>query len=199
MNLSTTAWNTSQQLANLSNTYYNVSVLNVSQCAWNASLQLANLSLSFFNVSTVNLSTTAWNTSQQLANVSQSYFNVSTVNLSTTLWNASQRVDSLNTSLQNVSSTLYAVINGSNASFKNACFTNASCITFNSTSISTANACVTNLSCTSIALGTNPVATQTWVQGQNYLTSQPVSMSITNASIRTPCWIYFCIYNKRWC
>ena len=46
LNLSATAWSMSQQLACLSQSYYNVRILSIGTPAWNACLQLANLSQS---------------------------------------------------------------------------------------------------------------------------------------------------------
>ena len=73
-NLSTTAWNTSLQLNNLSQLYYSVSIGNISTVAWNASSQISYLSQPYWHISLSSVSNVALNASTQLHYLSQSYF-----------------------------------------------------------------------------------------------------------------------------
>jgi hypothetical protein len=97
----------------------------------------------------------------------------------------------MNSSIQNISNTInnISLLNLSTNYWK----TNASLSTVLSTylttqplSISTANACITNLSCTSIAIGSNVVATQNYVTSQGYISATPnvdVNMNTNNLNL----------------
>ena len=106
-NLSSCAWNVSQQLANISNVFYSVSFNNVSAVAWSTSTQLSNLSTACVSMNT------------SLINVSNVLSNISLVNLLTNYWKTNA---SLSTVLANYLTTQPVSI-----STQNACITNLSC------------------------------------------------------------------------
>ena len=110
------SFNTSIQVYNLGQSYYNTSTLNISLCAWNMSTQVYNLSQSYYSTSTVNLSLCTWNISSQLFNLSQSYYSMSTVNISLCAWNTSTQVYNLSKAYYsinelNLSQTAWSALN----------------------------------------------------------------------------------------
>ena len=57
MNLSTTAWNTSQQLANLSQSYYTISMLNLSTNYWKTNSSLSTVLSNYLTTQPLSIST----------------------------------------------------------------------------------------------------------------------------------------------
>ena len=175
-NVSSNFWALNACVQNISTVYWsdNARINSLNTCLQNVSSNFWSLNACVQNISTVcwsdNLRINSLNTCLQ--NVSSNFWalNACVQNISTVYWNDNARINSLNTCLQNVSSNFWVT---------------SSAVTTMNSSIQNISNVISNISL--LNLSTNFWKSNVSLQNvlSTYLTTQPLSISTVNASIRT--------------